>query len=177
MGVEPNLSAQDMLGLPAGALSNRSVRSSMGLVPSSSVAVKLARIWEFHRTPQFLDYVADSFGVRPGDLAAFDKLYIYQLEEGDLERGNFMHETIFQWWEVDDAGIRECDVPQTKWSGWIDAPEKLRGSFYRWPHISFIHRGDRVGFGETFGPDLHNRKVGRIIDSGEIVEVKIVNIF
>jgi hypothetical protein len=103
----------------------------------------------------------------------------YHLEESDLEHGTLIHETTFQWWEVDDAGFRECDWSRHL-SGWVDAPEELRGSFYRWPHISFMHCGDRVGFGETFGPGLHNRKVGRLIeepDKAAIVDVRIVSIF
>jgi hypothetical protein len=148
-------------------------------VPSKSVAEILARVWCWHRTPAFLDYVAESFAVKVPDRAAFERLYIYQLEEGDLERGMFLHATTFQWWEVDDAGFRECDRPR-QLLGWVDAPEKLRGSFYRWPHISFMHRGDRVGFGETFGPALYNRKVGRLIEepnNAAIVDVRIVTTF
>jgi hypothetical protein len=130
--------------------------------PSTSVAEALAGVWGWHRTPRFRDYVAESFGVRITDLAEFDRLYIYQVADGDIESGNFEHENFLQWWEVDDLGIRECGRPDCK-LGWRDAPEKLRGSFYRWPHISFLHRGDAVGFGECYGPELLNRKVGQVL--------------
>jgi hypothetical protein len=145
-------------------------------MPSRAVAEALARVWAWHRTPRFLDYVAESFAVRVPDLAGFDKLYIYQVKEGDLEGGHFVHETTFQWWDVDDEGLRECGWPN-QLSGWVDAPEKLRGSYYRWPHISFLHRGERVGFGDCFGPRLLNRKVGRVVDAEggvAIVEMRVV---
>ncbi|QEG29636.1 hypothetical protein GobsT_44360 [Gemmata obscuriglobus] len=129
--------------------------------PSRSVAEALADVWSWHRTPRFLDYVADSFGVRVADLAAFDALYIYQVADGDLERGQFDHGSTFQWWEVTDAGVRECGRPG-QLLGWRDAPEKVRGSFYRWPYVSFLHCGERVGFGECFGPALLNRKAGQL---------------
>jgi hypothetical protein len=144
---------------------------------SRPVAEALARVWPCHRTPQFLDYVADSFGVRVDDLAAFDALYIYQLAEGSLESGHFQHDSTFQWWEVTDTGVRECGRPDHAVLGWRDAPERVRGSFYRWPHISFLHEGERVGFGECFGPNLLNRKVARVIGlaSGvELVDVRVV---
>jgi hypothetical protein len=114
--------------------------------------------------------------VRIAQLADFDRLYIYQVADGDPEIGHFHHESAFQWWAVDDAGVRECDYPDCK-SGWTDAPEKVRGSFYRWPHISFLHRESVVGFGESFGPLLLNRKVGQLVQSGagvEIVDVRVV---
>jgi hypothetical protein len=145
-------------------------------MPSAPVAQALAGVWAWHRTPRFLDYVAESFSGAVQDLAEFDKLYIYQVAEGDLERGQFQHASVIQWWQVDDHGFRECGSP-AHLSGWVDAPEKVRGSFYRWPHISFLQRGERIGFGETFGPNLHNRKVGRIVEkdsSVEIVEVKVI---
>lgn len=143
---------------------------------SRSVAEAVSRLWSWHRTPQFLDYVADSFGVRVADLAAFDALYIYQVAEGDLERGHFQHGSTIQWWEVTDAGVGECDRPD-QLLGWRDAPERVRGSFYRWPHISFLHVGERVAFGECFGPALLNRKIGRLTPvegRGEITEVRVV---
>ena len=114
--------------------------------------------------------------MRVQELAGFDKLYIYQVEAGDLESGQFLHSTAIQWWEVDDAGLRGCGWPNHL-SGWVDAPEKLRDSFYRWPHISFLQREERVGFGECFGPGLVNRKVGRLVEvvgSVEIVETRVV---
>ena len=126
---------------------------------SPLVAEALARVWSWHRTPRFLDYVAESFGVCLHDLASFDALYVYQVAEGDLEGGCFMHDSTFQWWEVTDAGVRECGRPDHAVLGWVDAPERVRGRFYRWPHISFLHRGERLGFGECFGPALLNRTV------------------
>ncbi len=147
----------------------------MELQPSRSVAEALARVWSWHRTPQFLDYVAESFGVRVNDSAAFDTLYVYQVAEGDLERGQFDHSSTFQWWEVSDAGVKECNRPD-QCLGWVDAPEKLRGSFYRWPHISFLHFGERVGFGERFGPGLLNRKVARVVETPNGVELADVRV-
>ena len=144
--------------------------------PSRPIAEALARVWSWHRTPQFLDYVAGSFGVHVPDLAVFDALYVYQVAEGDLEAGNFQHWSTFQWWEVTDGGVRECGRPDHL-MGWTDAPEKVRGAFYRWPHISFLHAGDRVGFGERYGPTLLNRKVGQVVQlvgGVEIAEVRIV---
>src|SRR5262249_40369371 len=140
------------------------------------VAEALARVWSWHRSPQFLDYIAESFGKRVADLPEFDRLYIYQVADGDTERGGIYHETTIQWWEVDDAGVRECGWPKHKF-GWVDAPDKLRGSFYRWPHISFLLGGSRVGFGECYGPDLLNRKVGRLVETStgvEILDVRLV---
>jgi hypothetical protein len=119
--------------------------------------------------------VAKSFGVHVTDPALFDALYVYQVAEGDLERGQFQHGTTFQWWEVTDAGVKECR-PDHK-LGWRDAPEKLRGSFYRWPHISFLHIGDQVGFGECYGPAMLNRKVASVVPVAtgvELVDVRIV---
>ena len=148
----------------------------MGSTPSRLVAEALAGVWTWHRTPRFLDYVAESFGMRPPDLARFDRLYIYQVAEGDLEGGHFQHGSVFQWWEVDEGGMRECSQPPCL-SGWVDAPEKVRGSFYRWPHISFLLSAQRLGFGECYGPELLNRKVARVVESPagvDIVDVRIV---
>jgi hypothetical protein len=144
--------------------------------PSRPVADWLARIWEWHRTPQFLEYLFESFEVRIPDLASFDRLYIYQVEEGDLEKGMFRHGSVIQWWEVNDAGLRECRRPECM-IGSVDVPEKMRGSFYRWPHISFLLRDDSIGFGECFGPELFNRKVGRmskVANGVEITDVRVI---
>jgi hypothetical protein len=143
--------------------------------PSRQVAETLARVWSRHRTPRFFDYVAASFGVRVVDMPAFAALYIYQVADGDLERGAFDHGSTFQWWEATDAGLRECARPE-HWLGWRDAPEKVRGSFYRWPHISFLHVGTRVGFGECFGPALINRKVGQLVAAASGVEITDVRV-
>ncbi len=143
--------------------------------PSRPVAEALASIWSWHRTPQFLDYVADSFGVRVSAPAVFDALYIYQVTKGDLERGSFDHSAVLQWWEVTDAGMSECAKP-AHWSGWVDAPEKLRGSFYRWPHISFLHVAEQVGFGEWFGPGMLNRKAGRLVEAAGGIEIRDVRV-
>jgi hypothetical protein len=148
----------------------------MGVVPSRPIAEALAGVWTWHRTPRFLEYVTESFGVRVGDRASFDRLYVYQVAEGDIEAGQFQHSEIIQWWEVDDAGVKECRRPEHL-MGWVDAPEKLRGSFYRWPHISFLHVGERVGFGECFGPELLNRKAARVIGAAgrvELADVRLV---
>jgi hypothetical protein len=148
----------------------------METMPSRQVAEVLSAVWAWHRTPEFLDYVAESFGVQVSDPAQFDRLYLYQVAEGTIEDGIFDHGSTFQWWEVDDAGMRECNRPDCK-LGWVDAPEKVRGSFYRWPHISFLHCGSMVGFGETYGTHLVNRKVGHLVTSDggmEIVDVRVV---
>lgn len=145
--------------------------------PSPLVAESLARVWDWHRTPRFLDYVAESSGVRVTDLAAFDGLYVYQVAEGDVETGELDHSSTFQWWVMDDAGMRECELPRCL-VGWVDAPEKVRGSFYRWPHITFVHVGDHVGFSERYGPELISRKAGRVVESDrgvEIVDVRVVH--
>jgi hypothetical protein len=142
---------------------------------SRPIAEALASVWAWHRTPRFLDYVAESFGVRPPDLADFDRLYVYQVAKGDLEGGHFYHDTTLQWWAVDDEGVQECGLPN-EILGWVDAPEKLRGSYYRFPHISFLHREPMVGFGECFGPRLLNRKVGRLVWSEPSVEVADVRV-
>lgn len=144
--------------------------------PCRPIAVALASIWSWHRTPRFLDYVADSFGVRVTDAAAFDALYVYQVADGDVERGQFDHWSTFQWWETTDAGVQECGRPE-QLVGWRDAPEKVLGSFYRWPHISFLRIGERVGFGECFGPEMLNRKVGQLVQVAggvEITDVRVV---
>jgi hypothetical protein len=143
--------------------------------PSRPVVEALARVWLWHRTPRFLDYVGESFGVRVADLAAFDALYIYQVADGDLERGQFDHWSTFQWWAVTDAGVLECRRPD-QLLGWRDAPEKVRGSFYRWPRISFLHVGERVGFGECFGPALLNRKTGQLVAGHGGVEIAGVQV-
>jgi hypothetical protein len=145
--------------------------------PSPLVAEALARVWDWHRTPQFLDYVVKSSGVRVTDLAAFDGLYIYQVAEGDVETGSFHRASTFQWWVMDDAGMRECVLPRFL-VGWVDAPEMVRDSFYRWPHITFVHLGDQVGFTERYGPKLLTRKAGRVVESDrgvEIVDVRVVH--
>lgn len=136
--------------------------------PSRFVAEALARVWAMHKTPLFLEYVAESFRIPTSERPQIEALYIYQVAEGDLESGSFTHSTAFQWWQVTDAGIRECAMPDVQR---FDEQVHPQSSYFRWPRISFLHVASRVGFGERFGPQFFNRKTGTLVEMEHGVEI------
>lgn len=120
----------------------------------------LAQAWQFHQSPAFADYAKQTFGCLPQESVKCDGIYIGEAEAGDATVGA-IGGLIKQWWLVDDRGI--TPVPFAQLPRNRDEPENLRSQFYLTPVIKFLTQGDAIAIGEAYGPEMHCRKVGKVV--------------
>jgi hypothetical protein len=143
---------------------------------SHEIASILAGVWDRHRSPSFLRYIAEAFGETVTEMAEFDRLYLVEAESGDADAGVIHTSVVRCWWAMDDQGLRRTrrpeDLPPDP-----DDPRHLRGPYYRVPLIRFYRAGETITFGEAYGPTLACRKVGRLHRSNlgiMITDVRLV---
>jgi hypothetical protein len=125
---------------------------------ADDVARLLSNVWTFYRSSCFLEYVANTFRKTMTEWADFQCIYIGLAHSGNVVDGVVIGSV--KWWVVDDAGFRRCGTP--KLPMYPSDPENLHNGFYRIPTMRFYIEGDRIAVGESFGPMLLSRKVGRI---------------
>jgi hypothetical protein len=136
---------------------------------SPAIAHWLAGVWSGHRSDQFLDYLAETYGKRVDRPPSFDCIYIAEAEEGDLDSGR-IGGIIKKWWKVDNVGLTEVRRPNLPAT---DEP----GLFDQRPVLKFFTDGKRVVIGERLGPKLICRKAGKVEiteASVGIVDVRII---
>ena len=122
---------------------------------SPAIALWLAGVWRCHKSDQFLDYVAKTYGKPTDRPPSFDCIYIAEAEEGDLDSGR-IGGIIKKWWKVDDAGLTEVRKPQLH-----STNEPVL--FDQRPVLKFFTDGKRVVFGERLGPNLVCRRAGKVL--------------
>src|SRR5262245_15855404 len=75
------------------------------------VARDLSKLWQFHRTQEFLNYVETTYQVTVSALPTFHRIYLAEADNGDIESGS-IGGIINHWWVVDDDGFRTVKRPE-----------------------------------------------------------------
>lgn len=133
----------------------------------------LAQAWPFHQTPGFAEYAKQTFGCEIQQLVKCDGIYLAEAEVGNAVAGS-IGGSIKQWWCVDDRGT--TPVSYAKLPRHQDAPENLRSQFYIFPVIKFFCQADIIAIGEAFGPEMHCRKVGKVVLANSTVMIDQVRV-
>ena len=137
------------------------------------IAQTLAKAWEFHQSPSFVDYAKEAFGCSIDKPVKCDEIYIGEAEEGDARAG-MIGSMIKQWWIVNDSGLIATEFANLPF--WRDDPENLRLSFYLKPVIKFFFEGENITIGEAYGPEMRCRKIGTVSfmdDSVKFLDLKV----
>ena len=143
------------------------------VVIAQRITQLLAQAWPFHQTPGFADYAKQTFGCEIQQPLKCDGFYLAEAAIGDAAAGS-IGGLIKQWWLVDDRGttpISCAKLPRHR-----DAPENLRSQFYIFPVIKFFRQADVISIGEAFGPEMHCRKVGKLVFANSTVTVDHVRV-
>jgi hypothetical protein len=138
------------------------------IVLSSTIALALADIWRFHKSETFADYVARTYGKHLTHLPSFECVYIAEIENGNLDKGE-IGGIVRKWWMVDDRGtteIRRPELPRT------DEPV----FFDRRPVLKFYTDGERIVTGERLGPNLICRQTGKLVSTNTSVSITDVRL-
>lgn len=117
---------------------------------ADAISRELANIWSLHKSPAFREYLESIFHRPFPAPVRFDKVYIVEADDGDIEFGS-LHD-FKRWWEVDDCGMREMASPPSLAT--LDDAQNVRQGFYTTPIVRFFCEGNRILIGESYGPHL-----------------------
>jgi hypothetical protein len=78
---------------------------------SNSVARQLSELWQFHRMPDFPSYVLTTYKVAVSDKPAFERIYIAEAENGDIESAT-IGGIIKHWWMRNEFGFQLIRRPE-----------------------------------------------------------------
>ncbi len=126
---------------------------------AEQIVHKLATFWSLHKSPDFLSYLANTFGNAPSKAPEFECIYIFQAKTGDAGQG-VIGGLLEQWWIIDDDGIRKIANPDLPLQP--DERENVRSGFYPRPVLTFFFSGTQITTGESFGPTYVCRKIARL---------------
>jgi hypothetical protein len=135
---------------------------------SSAIALSLADVWNFHRSEAFADYIAQTYRKHVTRLPSFECIYIAEIENGDLDKGE-IGGIVKKWWIVDDRGMMEICKPELPMT---DEPVL----FDRRPVLKFYTDGERIVTGERLGPNLICRQSGRLVSTKTYVSITDVRL-
>jgi len=137
---------------------------------TDSIASLVAEVWPLHKGEGFAAYLTETCGRSISGQASFGCIYIAQAEEGDIP--NAVLRSAMRWWKVDDSGFRPIRRPELPAEP--DAPENVREDLYITPVIRFFSEGSDVLIGESYGPHLFSRKVGKLVTAhGRLVLIGV----
>lgn len=130
---------------------------------SGLIATNLASLWSKARLPAFRDYVQKMYGIETDGLPQFRCIYIGETEEGDATRRP-KPGLIKQWWQADDHGVREVELPKVD-SGADESP------FFSTPVILFYQQDGQIAVAERLGQRMVCWKSGRVLTAQNSVEI------
>jgi hypothetical protein len=152
---------------------------------SEIVARQLARVWEIHRTPAFVDYLLQTFGCEPLRPVQFAGIFSMQMIGGylfpDLPAGP--GPVVEGLWLMDDAGLRpsnmgelrsvadrESDNPLVVFdpSSASYKPIGFQPRLFVYPRIKFCVRKDRIVYCEVFGCFATCTKSGKLVVADQV---------
>lgn len=104
-----------------------------------------------------VDYLQRTFGsLENRELYALENCLIVLFENGDAEKG-CIGSIVSQWWEFYDGRTRFVAYPDS-------LTLKAVGGLDFAAHLKLYRENDRVALGETYGPNLIARRIGKSAD-------------
>ena len=153
---------------------------------SESVAQQLARAWETHRTPAFVEYLLQTFGCEPLMPIRFGGIFALQMIGGyfypDLPPGR--GQIVERLWLIDDAGYRLssidelCAVENLESENPLVVYDSSRTSYEPidcsqpwllvYPRFKFCVREDRLIYYEQYGFAAGCTKVEKLVIGDQV---------
>jgi hypothetical protein len=151
------------------------------LLPES-IAQQLAQVWAVHRTPEFVEYLRQTFGCEPRKPVRFAGIFCAQMIGGflypDLPAGP--GPVIEGLWLTDDKGFRASSLDELLPAEKLESDNLLevydpsRGTcepissqpyLHTYARYLFCVRGDGLMYIEDFGYFAWCKKVGKLVVS------------